>query len=182
MRQPHWNPTQLAGGVSVATTDLEVPTDRTFPRAAGILFGLGLGGFFDGIVLHQVLQWHHMLSNWYPTNTIENLEFNTRWDGLFHSTTYLFVLIGLFILWRTAQRRHLFWSTKLLTGTMLLGFGIFNTVEGIIDHHVLGVHHVNETVVRNQWHLWDIAFTLSGVTMMAAGWLIMRAGQRETWQ
>jgi uncharacterized membrane protein len=85
-----------------------------------------------------------MLSNWYPTNTIENLEFNTRWDGLFHSTTYLFVLIGLFILWRTAQRRHLFWSTKLLTGTMLLGFGIFNTVEGIIDHHVLGVHHVNE--------------------------------------
>jgi uncharacterized membrane protein len=30
-----------------------------FPISAGILFGLGLGGFFDGIVLHQVLQWHH---------------------------------------------------------------------------------------------------------------------------
>jgi uncharacterized membrane protein len=24
--------------------------------------GLGLGGFLDGIVLHQVLQWHHMLT------------------------------------------------------------------------------------------------------------------------
>jgi uncharacterized membrane protein len=35
---------------------------RSFPIASGILFGLGLGGFFDGIVLHQVLQWHHMLS------------------------------------------------------------------------------------------------------------------------
>ena len=166
----------------MATTHLELPPNRTFPRAAGILFGLGLGGFFDGIVLHQVLQWHHMLSNWYPVNTIENLEFNTRWDGLFHSTTYVFVLIGLFLLWRTAQRSHLFWSTKLLTGTILLGFGIFNTVEGIVDHHVLGIHHVNETVARNQWHLWDIAFTLAGVTMVAAGWLIMRAGQRETWQ
>lgn len=33
--------------------------DRSFPAAAGILFGLGLGGFFDGIVLHQILQWHH---------------------------------------------------------------------------------------------------------------------------
>jgi uncharacterized membrane protein len=97
--------------------------DRHFPTSAGILFGLGLGGFFDGIVLHQLLQWHHMLSSWYPVNTIENLKLNTRWDGIFHSSTYLFVVAGLFILWRTAQRRHLFWSTKLLVGTMLMGFG-----------------------------------------------------------
>jgi uncharacterized membrane protein len=30
--------------------------------AGSVLLGLGLGGFFDGIVLHQILQWHHMLS------------------------------------------------------------------------------------------------------------------------
>ena len=35
----------------------------SFPISAGILFGLGLGGFFDGIILHQVLQWHHMLTS-----------------------------------------------------------------------------------------------------------------------
>jgi uncharacterized membrane protein len=28
-----------------------------------LLLGIGLGGFFDGIVLHQILQWHHMLSD-----------------------------------------------------------------------------------------------------------------------
>jgi uncharacterized membrane protein len=28
--------------------------------APGILLGVGLGGFVDGILLHQVLQWHHM--------------------------------------------------------------------------------------------------------------------------
>jgi uncharacterized membrane protein len=155
-------------------------TDRRFPISAGIFFGLGLGGFFDGIVLHQVLQWHHMLSSWYPVNTIENLELNTRWDGIFHSTTYIFVLIGLFLLWRTAQRRHLYWSTKLLIGTILIGFGIFNTVEGIVDHHVLGIHHMNEIVSKNQWVLWDIGFTFSGVVMIIFGWLIMRAGRRET--
>ena len=93
------------------------------------IFGLGLGGFFDGIVLHQVLLRHHMLSSWYPIKTIEELELNTKWDGIFHSTTYLFVLIGLFLLWRAAHRRHLYWSSKLLIGTMLLGFGIFNSVE-----------------------------------------------------
>jgi|SRR5512145_1999921 uncharacterized membrane protein len=58
--------------------------EREFPISAGILFGLGLGGFFDGIILHQVLQWHHMLtSNGYPPNSIHNLEVNTLWDGLF---------------------------------------------------------------------------------------------------
>ena len=37
--------------------------EQTQLRNAGILLGLGLGGFFDGIVLHQLLQWHHMVSN-----------------------------------------------------------------------------------------------------------------------
>ncbi|MFH9118580.1 DUF2243 domain-containing protein [Streptomyces globisporus] len=27
----------------------------------GIILGVGLGGFVDGILLHQLLQWHHML-------------------------------------------------------------------------------------------------------------------------
>jgi uncharacterized membrane protein len=153
---------------------------RHFPKAAGVLFGLGLGGFFDGIVLHQLLQWHHMLSSWYPVNTIENLELNTLWDGIFHSTTYLFVVAGLFVLWRSAQRRHLFWSSKLLAGTVLLGFGLFNTAEGIINHQLLGLHHVNETVARENWVYWDISFTFSGLVMLAAGWLLLRQGERET--
>jgi uncharacterized membrane protein len=171
----------LDGTLAVRMTITASPTSRHFPISAGIFFGLGLGGFFDGIVLHQVLQWHHMLSSWFPVNTIENLELNTRWDGIFHSTTYLFVLIGLFLLWRTAHRKHLYWSSKLLIGTMLLGFGIFNTVEGIIDHHLIGIHHVNETVVREYWPIWDIAFTLWGAGMIIIGWMVMR-GQRETSQ
>ncbi len=32
-----------------------VPTSAGFPVSAGVLLGLGLGGFFDGIVLHQIL-------------------------------------------------------------------------------------------------------------------------------
>jgi uncharacterized membrane protein len=79
----------------------KITVRRRFPVAAAIFFGLGLGGFFDGIVLHQILQWHHMLSSWHPITSIEALELNTRWDGYFHSLTYLFVLAGLFILWLT---------------------------------------------------------------------------------
>jgi len=151
-----------------------------FPTSAGILFGLGLGGFFDGIVLHQMLQWHHMLSSWYPITDVPSLELNTLWDGIFHSSTYIFVVIGLFILWRTAHKRHLLWSNKLLAGTLLLGWGIFNVVEGIVDHEVLGVHHVNELVPLSQRIYWDIAFLVWGAAMLVGGWALLRVGQRET--
>ena len=80
---------------------------RNFPYSAGILFGLGLGGFFDGIVLHQLLQWHHMLTSaGYPADSVRNLEINTLWDGIFHASTYVFVALGLAILWRHARRTH----------------------------------------------------------------------------
>jgi uncharacterized membrane protein len=152
-----------------------------FPIAAGILFGLGLGGFFDGIILHQVLQWHHMLTDaGYPATSVENLKINTLWDGLFHTATYIFVVLGLVVLWRASRGRHLRWSTKLLAGTLLIGFGLFNLVEGIVDHHLLGIHHVNETVPREQWIFWDIGFLAWGAAMLLGGWLLLKVGQRET--
>jgi uncharacterized membrane protein len=155
--------------------------ERDFPTSSGILFGLGLGGFFDGIIFHQVLQWHHMLTSaGYPPNSVHNLEINTLWDGLFHLSTYIFVVLGLLILWRAAGRTHVRWSGKLLAGTMLLGFGLFNVVEGIVDHHLLGIHHVNETVPPDQWMYWDIGFLVWGVLMLVGGWQLMRTGRQET--
>lgn len=148
-----------------------------FPTTAGVLLGLGLGGFFDGIVLHQILQWHHLLTTaGYPADSVRNLEINTLWDGLFHATTYIFVSLGLVSLWRAASKRHIAWSGKLLAGTMLLGFGAFNVVEGLIDHHILGIHHVNETVPREQWLWWDLGFLAWGVAMLVGGWFSCAPG------
>ncbi len=154
---------------------------RGFPTSSGILLGLGLGGFFDGIVLHQVLQWHHMLTSaGYPADSIRNLEINTLWDGLFHSSTYIFVAIGLAILWRAARKTHIRWSGKMFTGTLLMGWGSFNVVEGLIDHHILGIHHVNETVPQSQWLYWDVGFLIWGALMLIGGWALLRGGKRET--
>ncbi len=149
-----------------------------FPPAAGILFGLGLGGFFDGILLHQILQWHHMLTSaGFPPDSVDNLKFNTLWDGLFHASTYWFVLAGLVVLWRAAHKTHVEWSGKMLVGTMLMGFGIFNVVEGIVDHHLLGIHHVNETVPPDQWVYWDVGFLVWGAAMLIVGWLLFRSAR-----
>jgi len=141
-----------------------------FPLAAGILFGLGLGGFFDGIVLHQVLQWHHMVSSWDAPDTVEALRLNTFWDGLFHASTYLFVVTGLVLLWRSARRSHLRWSSRLMVGALLVGWGLFNLVEGLVDHEILGLqHHVNERAPRDQWIYWDLGFLACGAAMLIAG-------------
>jgi uncharacterized membrane protein len=155
--------------------------ENGFPTIAGILLGLGLGGFFDGIILHQVLQWHHMFTSaGFPANTLGNLEFNVMWDGFFHIATYAFTLTGMILLWRRSSRPHEPWSWKLLVGAVLMGFGIFNLVEGTIDHQILGIHHVNETVPPNQWIYWDLGFLGWGALMLAGGWFLLQAGKRDT--
>lgn len=116
----------------------------------------------------------------FPPTSVRNLQINTLWDGLFHLTTYIFVGIGLLLLWRAAHRTHVRWSGKLLAGTLLMGFGIFNVVEGLIDHQLLGIHHVNETVPQSQWIYWDIGFLVWGALMIIGGWLLMRTGREET--
>jgi uncharacterized membrane protein len=60
---------------------------------------LGLGGFFDGIVLHQILQWHHLLSNVRPVHTLEYVKVNTVADGLFHLLDYGLTIAGITVLW-----------------------------------------------------------------------------------
>ena len=47
-------------------------------------------------------------------------------------------------------------------------------------HHLLGLHHVNETVPREQWIYWDVAFLVWGAAMLLGGLHLLRRGQEET--
>ncbi|WP_214414836.1 DUF2243 domain-containing protein [Sphaerisporangium fuscum] len=147
----------------------------------GIVLGVGMGGFVDGILLHQVLQWHHMLSStdtdnigvrYYSPHTVGGLEMNTLWDGLFHVFTWLAVLAGLALLYsRVTHSRGRLWRSRALWGWGLVGWGLFNLVEGIIDHHILGIHHVRSGPYQT-W--WDIGFLVFGALLVAGGWLLAR--------
>jgi uncharacterized membrane protein len=78
---------------------MQTPDHRKKAPTAGILLGIGLGGFVDGIALHQLLQWHNMLSNWLPPTTMEAMQRNMVWDGLFHAVVGLVTLLGVLLLW-----------------------------------------------------------------------------------
>ena len=156
----------------------QVRRDRGAFMAAGTMLGAGMGGFFDGILLHQVLQWHNMLSSVVPPTDLVAMKYNMFWDGLFHAGTWLLTLLGLIALWRAARTRDLArWSSRAFAGSLLFGWGLFNTVEGLVDHLLLGVHHVHPG--RDQL-AWDVGFLLSGVALCLGGLALVRpaaAGQ-----
>ena len=141
-------------------------------RGPGILLGIGLGGFVDGIVLHQILQWHHMLSETdrYPPTTLSNLEVNTLADGIFHAATWIFVFAGLWWLWRAVKAGAWERSWRSLLGWMATGWGLFNVVEGIVNHHLLQIHHVRPRASNPL--IWDIGFLILGALLIALGFVI----------
>ncbi|MDQ3765833.1 MAG: DUF2243 domain-containing protein [Actinomycetota bacterium] len=162
------------------STNLEQKRDeRDRLRTPGILLGLGFGGFVDGIILHQVLQWHHMLTSTgdHPATTVKGLEANTLADGLFHGATWLLAVGGLFLLWNIIRRYDVRDFGRSLFGWTLAGWGIFNLVEGIVDHHILEIHHVrpgqNET-------LFDIGFLVLGALLLVVGVAMGRSKKAST--
>jgi len=62
----------------------------------------------------------------------------------------------------------------------LIGFGLFNLIEGIVDHLISKIHHVNETVPPDQWIYWDLGFLLWGAAMVIGGWFICWNGKPAT--
>ncbi len=145
---------------------------------AGTLLGIGMGGFVDGILFHQILQLHNMLSNWVPRDSLVHEQINMFWDGLFHAFTWITVALGIAFLWRAVTRPQVLLSGRALWGAILFGAGLFNLIEGTIDHEILQVHHV----VQNGNHLlWDMVFLASGLVLSLVGFAIIRLElQRST--
>jgi uncharacterized membrane protein len=134
--------------------------------SAATVLGIGMGGFADGILFHQILQFHAMLTGWVPKTTIADVEVNMFWDGLFHAVTWTMTALGIAMLFTAGRRDDVPWSGKILVGGMFLGWGLFNLVEGLIDHHLLGVHHVFE---RAGLSIWDWLLLAAGVLLIGFG-------------
>ncbi len=113
-----------------------------------------------------------MLSAKLPKTSIVNIEINMFWDGLFHAFCWLTVAVGISLLWKAGKSPGAHWSGKSLAGSALAGWGLFNLVEGLVDHHMLQVHHVVE---RAGLSIWDWIFLASGAAMILAGFAIARS-------
>ena len=151
-----------------------IARERTRPLViAGTVMGVGMGGFVDGILFHQILQLHNMLSNWVVRDSLVHEQINMFWDGIFHAFTWTAVALGLALLWKAIKLPGTLLSGQALWGSLLVGWGLFNFVEGSVDHEILQVHHV----YQNGNHvLWDMVFLASGPVLMALGAALIRRG------
>lgn len=170
--------TDATAGTSRAPQGRPLDQQGGPPKAPAFLMGVGLGGFVDGIVLHQLPQWHHLLTDEgdFPSDTVRGLEDNTFADGLFHVGTWFFVRLGSLVAVRAWQRRELAPPWRGHFGWLLVGWGVFNVVEGLVSHQVLGIHHVRDDLGGPL--SWDIGFLASGVLLVVVGWALGKSGER----
>lgn len=142
-------------------------------KRSGIILGLGLGGFVDGILLHQILHWHNMGSAVVPPVTVQAIQQNMIWDGFFHAAVWLLTLTGVYWLLIDARRGARLPDARRFTGLLILGWGVFNLVEGIIDHHLLELHHVRDLPVHVPLYDW-LFLAIGGVGFILLGQALSR--------
>lgn len=136
-----------------------------------VMIGLGMGGFFDGILFHQILQWHNMLSNKIPPVDMASMKLNMMWDGAFHLFSWVITFSGIMVvLFRDKVNERSVLTPKYFAGGFLLGWGLFNVTEGLINHQILAIHNVKE--IHNP-AVYNILFLLSGVVLIILGFIIL---------
>jgi len=111
----------------------------------------------DEIVFHQILAWHHFYDRATPDIALVS-------DGVLHAAE-LFAFIAGFFLMLDARRRSSFWAAAAWAG-FLVGLGLFQLWDGIVDHKLLRLHQIRYEVELLPY---DIAWNAAGVLLLLAG-------------
>lgn len=133
--------------------------------------GFALSGFFDGILLHQILQWHHLLS----AVRGGDLRFQILMDGYFHLLMYVVAAFGLYLLWRRRRAFEQPGSSRGVLAYMLVGFGLWHVLDAVASHWILGIHRIKQDAANPL--LWDLGWLIVfGLIPLAAGSWLRRGG------
>lgn len=121
---------------------------------AAFLLGFSIGGFFDGILLHQILQWHHLLSG--IAGRAQDLRFQIVADGVFHAAMYVVMITGLILLWRKGHDRNL--AGRRVLAVACFGFASWHLIDTVLSHWLLGIHRIRMDSPNPLF--WDIGWLL----------------------
>jgi len=145
---------------------------------AGLVLGMGFGGLADGIILHQILGWHHLVCitvDCQTSSVAQLLRENTQ-DGFFHLGLWFVLLVGTAMLFRATCQAGPSVKGGVLVGSMLAGCGLFNFIEGLVNHQILGIHHVLPG--NPHQFLFDMLYLANGVLFLVVGvWLVRSPGR-----
>jgi uncharacterized membrane protein len=124
---------------------------------SGALLGIGFAAFVDEAVFHQLLHWHHFYDK--STTSVGLVS-----DGLFHAFSWFATVAGLFLL-ADLRRWSAFWRGRWWSG-LLLGAGVFQLYDGIVQHRLLELHQIRYDVDVTPY---DLAWNVVALALIAAG-------------
>jgi uncharacterized membrane protein len=149
------------------------PVQRLSAVVPGLLLGAGLGALLDGVVLHGLLQWHHLLSATGAHSAVAT----QRTDAGFEAVAWVVTLVGILLTFRSWRHGGPSpgWTSEV--GLLLAGWGLFDLVEGLVAHQLLGLHHVRDDLGGPL--SWDLGFLAVGAVLALLGWRMHVAGRRQ---
>lgn len=137
---------------------------------AAVVLGVGMGALLDGILFHRILGWHRFASGWTSDPAVNRVA-----DGWFDAAAWVATLVGVVLLWRAWRTWGEPRPTARLAGGMLAGWGGFSLAESLVDHQLLGLHHV----APGASPAWDVGVLLASVILLLAGIRLARSATSE---
>ena len=154
----------VAGSAPRSTTARSTPGRSVL---SGVLVGLGVAGFLDETVFHQLLHWHHFYDKSTPEAGLVS-------DGLFHTFSWVAVVAGLFLF--ADLRRRDTWIPVRWWGGLLVGLGGFQLYDGIVQHKLLQLHQIRYGVDITPY---DLVWNIIAVLLLAAGTAVLVRSRRR---
>jgi uncharacterized membrane protein len=129
--------------------------------------GIGVAGFVDETVFHQLLHWHHFYDKGGRAAGLVS-------DGFFHAGSWTCMVVGIFI-FADLQRRGGAVPKRLWAGN-LLGWGGFQVYDGLVQHKLLGLHQIRYHVDLLPY---DLLWNLAGGIGLLVGLILLFGSARS---
>ncbi|MEY7850689.1 DUF2243 domain-containing protein [Natrarchaeobius sp. A-rgal3] len=142
---------------------------RRLLLSAGII-GFGFGAVIDTVIFHLTLQTHHLLSGFYDPYSLDGLRTNVMIDGLFLLGMLAVMAVGFGLLWELVNGTDRRLSTRYLVGSIVVGMGVFNVIDGVLSHYVLDLHNVVHGT-----EAWNPPWLVVSVFLLALGLFVLRS-------
>lgn len=129
---------------------------------AGAFLGSGIGGILESIILQDLLHIHQLPEHAGPLTY--------AWNGTFRLLLWLDLIFGLFLARKAIRNHYVPKEDRCLLGSFILGWGLFQLIEGIINHYLLNIHHIrNDSYSDNIYLLLGIILTFFGKKLISSG-------------
>ena len=150
-----------------ATEHPPATVDRRRSVLTGIMLGVAVMAAVDEIVFHQLLSWHHFYDRSTPDVSLLS-------DGLLQ-TGYLVLLVAGFFRFADLRRRGTLARRSAWAG-FVLGLGVFQLFDGVVDHKLLRVHQVRYGVDVLPY---DLAWNGVAAVLLLVGAVLIWRSRRE---